>query len=167
MSEPDKHPGGRPTKYKPEFAAQAEKLCQLGATDADLASFFGVTNVTVWRWQAEYPEFCNAIKAGKAPADDRVERSLFHKAVGYSFNSEKVFQHQGEIVRAKTIEHVPPDTTAMIFWLKNRRPAEWRDKHEVEHTHRLADLSDDELIRIAAGSGAGTPAQTSGKAVAH
>ena len=56
---------------------------------------------------------------------------MFHKAVGYSFDSEKVFQFQGEVVRAKTREHVPPDTTAMIFWLKNRRPHDWREKMDV------------------------------------
>ena len=71
------------------------------------------------------------LKSGKEVADNRVERSLYNRAVGYTFDSEKVFQHQGEIVRAKTVEHVPPDTTAGIFWLKNRKPAEWRDK--IEH----------------------------------
>jgi hypothetical protein len=59
-----------------------------------------------------------------------VVSSLYHKAVGYTFESEKIFQHQGEIIRAPVREHVAPDTTAAIFWLKNRRPADWRDKQE-------------------------------------
>ena len=122
---------GRPTSYKPEYAKQAEKLCILGATDDDLADFFGVSDRTITRWQIKHQEFCRSLKVGKAESDDRVERSLFHKAVGYSFDSEKVFQFQGEVVRAKTREHVPPDTTAMIFWLKNRRPHDWREKMDV------------------------------------
>lgn len=125
---------GRPSGYKPAFAKQAEQLCKLGATDAELASFFEVTDRTIYRWQAQFPEFCQALKAGKESADERVERSLYHRAVGYSFQSEKVFQFQGSIVRAETVEHVPPDTTACIFWLKNRRSQDWRDVHRHEHS---------------------------------
>lgn len=125
---------GRPPKYNADFAEQAAKLCNLGATDEDLADFFGVSVRTVIRWKSEHEEFCQALKAGKEAADDRVERSLYQRAVGYSFDSEKVFNHRGEIVRAKTREHCPPDTTAAIFWLKNRRPDLWRDKQHHELT---------------------------------
>jgi hypothetical protein len=130
----EKSRGGRPSSYKPEYAKEAEKLCALGATDIDLADFFGVSDRTIYRWAAEHDEFCQALKAGKAVADERVERSLYHKAVGYTFDSEKVFQHQGVIVRTKTREHTPPDTTAAIFWLKNRKSGEWRDVSRTEHT---------------------------------
>jgi len=140
----------RPESYKPEFAEQAKKLCQLGATDIGLADFFEVSDRTIYRWQVKYPEFCQALKAGKESADDRVERSLYHKATVYTYESEKVFQHQGEIIRAPVREHVPPDTTAMIFWLKNRRPEAWRDKSEVLHRHSVDQMSDDDLARIAA-----------------
>jgi hypothetical protein len=126
-------PAGRPSGYKLEYAEQARKLCELGATDVELADFFEVSDRTIYRWAAKHEEFCQALKAGKMLADERVERSLYHKAVGYTYDSEKVFQYQGEIVRAKTREHVPPDTTAGIFWLKNRKPAEWREKSVVEH----------------------------------
>ena len=91
-----------------------------------------MTAVTIWRWRSRYPDFCNALKVGKHPADDRVEASLYHRAVGYTFNSEKVFQFQGEIIRAPIVEHVPPDVGAASLWLKNRRPAEWRDKQDVQ-----------------------------------
>lgn len=125
---------GAPTLYKAEYAEQARKLCELGATDADLASFFSVHIASIHRWSAKYPEFCEARKIGKDACDERVERSLYHRAVGYTFESEKVFQFQGAIVRAPTKEHVPPDTTAAIFWLKNRRPDAWRDRREHELT---------------------------------
>jgi len=124
-------PGGRPTAFKPEYVEQAQKLCKLGATDAELSDFFKVSIVTIWSWQRRYPEFLNALKMGKEEADNRVVRSLYHKAIGYTFDSEKVFQFQGAIVRTETREHVPPDTTAGIFWLKNRRPTEWREKAET------------------------------------
>lgn len=134
-------PAGRPTDYKPEYAEQAAKLCALGATDVDLADFFGVSDRTIYRWQAKHEEFCQALKAGKDAADERVERSLYHKAVGYSFDAVKIFQHQGEIIRAEYREHVPPSDTAAIFWLKNRRKDEWRDKQEMEHS-AVGDFAD-------------------------
>lgn len=128
----DETKAGRPTEYKPEYAAQVQKLCQLGATDEEVANFFEVSARTIYRWAARHDEFCQALKAGKEIPDERVARSLYHKAVGYTFDSEKVFQFQGEIVRAPIKEHVPPDTTAMIFWLKNRRKDEWRDRIDHE-----------------------------------
>lgn len=124
----------RPSKFKPEFVEQAEKLCKLGATDIEVADFFDVNVATLNRWKSEHPEFCASIKAGKAPADERVERSLFARATGYSFDAVKIFNNQGVIVEAPYREHVAPDTTACIFWLKNRKPAEWRDKQDVEHS---------------------------------
>lgn len=128
---------GRPSSFKPEFADHARKLCELAATDEEIAAFFDVSARTIYRWQVNHPEFCHALKVGKAAADDRVERSLFHRAVGYTFEGEKVFQHKGEIVRATVTEHVPPDTTAIIFWLKNRRREDWRDVQDHKHSGHL------------------------------
>ena len=121
----------------------------LGATDAEMADFFDVAISTFYRWKNEFPEFSEALKTAKASADERVERSLYHRAVGYTFDSEKVFQFQGEVVRAKTKEHVPPDTTAAIFWLKNRRSKEWRDvrQHEVGRPGDFSELDDDALLK--------------------
>jgi Homeodomain-like domain len=130
---------GRPSKYEPQFAEQAKKLCELGATDADIAAFFGVSDRTIYRWQAAFPEFCQALKAGKAPADERVERSLYHRAVGYSHDAVKIMMPAGfdEPVYAHYREHVPPDTVAAIFWLKNRRPDLWRDRHDMDLGNKL------------------------------
>lgn len=119
---------GRPSKYKPEFAKAAEKLCHLGATERDVAEAFDVNIATITRWKVSYPDFCASLKVGRAPADDRVEQSLYRRATGYSFDSEKIFHYQGQVVRTNCVEHVPPDTTACIFWLKNRRPEQWRDR---------------------------------------
>jgi hypothetical protein len=101
MTDKPKHPGGRPTSYRPEYAEQARKLCELGATDYELADFFDVDVVTVHRWRHTHDEFCNAVISGKNFADERVQRSLYQRAVGYTFESQKVFQYQGEIVTGK------------------------------------------------------------------
>lgn len=124
---------GRPSKYEPAFAKQAAKLCELGATDIELADFFEVNTTTIYEWRNQFEEFSKAVIAGKEAADARVERAFFNRAVGYTFESEKVFQHQGEIIRAPTREHVPPDAGAALNWLKNRKPDKWRDK--VDHAH--------------------------------
>lgn len=154
---------GRPTDFKTEFCQQAREQCENGATDEELADFFGVSVRTIYRWKAVHPDFCQALKSGKDVADERVERSLYAKAVGYTFDSEKVFQFQGHIVRAPVKEHVPPDTTAAIFWLKNRRGEQWRDKSEVHHKHSVESMTDADLEHIAASGRNGTaeaPANT-------
>jgi hypothetical protein len=119
--------GGRPSSYRPEFAHFARGLCWRGATDCDLAEAFDVTTVTIWRWRAKHEQFCNAVKAGKDAFDDRVERSLAQRAIGYSYHVEKVFHFQGRKMRATTVAHLPPDPVAAKFWLCNRRPDKWRD----------------------------------------
>lgn len=121
---------GRPSKYRPELDEQAEKLCRLGATDKEIAAFFGVRESTLNNWKLKHPSFVESLKRGKDEVDALVEQSLFRRAMGYSHQSEKVFQYQGAIVRAKTVEHYAPDTTACIFWLKNRQPESWRDRRE-------------------------------------
>ena len=125
---------GRPSKFKAEYIEQARKLCAKGFTDFELSQFFGIHRSTLYVWQSESDEFANAMQAGKEIADNRVERSLFEKAVGYSFPAERIFSDKGTIVRAEYIEHVPPSDVAGMFWLKNRKKDQWRDKQEFEHT---------------------------------
>lgn len=128
--------GGRPPKYQKAFARQAAKLAELGATDQELADFFEVDVRTIYRWKHDYPEFCQSLKVGKDIADERVERSLYQKAIGYEQDEVKIFMpaNAASPVYAPFRAKVAPDTTAAIFWLKNRRKADWRDKHEVEHS---------------------------------
>ena len=124
--------GGRPSSFKPEYVEQAKKLCQLGATDLDLADFFGVAEKTIRNWRAARPDFLEAMRLGKGEADQRVEKSLYHRAVGYSYDAVKIFCNKhGEVTEVPYREHVPPDTVACIFWLKNRQPEAWRDRADV------------------------------------
>lgn len=128
----------RPSKYKPEFVQQAEKLCRLGATDVEIADFFKVDVRTLYRWKGENEEFCQALKAGKDVSDERVERSLFSRAIGYEHDEVDIRVVGGEIIQTPIRKFYPPDTTAAIFWLKNRRPDEWRDKTEHQHSGHVA-----------------------------
>jgi hypothetical protein len=122
---------GRPTSYKPEYAAEAQALTEAGATNVELAQYFEVSISTIWQWQIRNPDFSSALKRGKDVADERVERSLFERATGYSHPELDIRVIDGQIVKTEVIKHYPPDTTAAIFWLKNRRG--WRDK--VDHNH--------------------------------
>jgi hypothetical protein len=127
----------RPSKYKEEFAQQAAKLCKLGATDAQLADFFEVAVSTVALWKVQHKEFSDAIKVPKAEADERVEQSLYRRALGYEHDEVDIRVVGGEIMKTPIRKYYPPDTTAAIFWLKNRKPTDWRDKQEMEHTGRI------------------------------
>lgn len=135
---------GRPSDFKPEFVEQALKLCKLGATDREVAEFFETDPRTLRRWKVAHADLAAAMAAGKTEADERVVASLYQRALGYN---------DGE-------KHIPADVVACIFWLKNRRPDEWRDVKAVDHSgtinHKhVSDLPDEALERIAAGSGAG------------
>ena len=130
---------GRPSKYREEFAGQATKFCKLGATDAELAEFFEVEVSTIDNWKKQYPEFLGALKAGKAIADIEVAEKLHSRATGYSWVEEQAikvktgrYEEKVEVVEVR--REVPPDTTACIFWLKNRRRQHWRGKQDHELT---------------------------------
>jgi hypothetical protein len=128
--------GGRPTKFKREFAEQASKLAELGATDQELADFFEVEVRTLYRWKHDHDEFCQALKTGKEIADERVERSLYQRAIGYEQDEVKIFMpaNAAAPVHAPFRAKIAPDVTAAIFWLKNRRSQDWRDKQDIEHS---------------------------------
>ncbi len=117
---------GQPTLYKAIYAEQAAKLATLGLTDVEIADFFKVSVRTVHRWKGAHPEFCHALKAGKDVADDRVERSLYARAVGYEHDEVDIRVVDHQIVQTVVRKFYPPETTACIFWLKNRRNQEWR-----------------------------------------
>jgi len=123
----------RPSKYRPEFVEQARKLCRLGATDQELADFFEVALSTLNLWKVQHPEFSESLKLGKEVADERVANALYQRAMGYSHPDVDIRVVDGAIVETPLIKHYAPDTTAAIFWLKNRRPDEWRDRQEVAH----------------------------------
>ncbi|USE79494.1 helix-turn-helix domain-containing protein [Cupriavidus gilardii] len=122
----------RPSSYREEYAEQARKLCLLGATDKEMADFFGVSEQTLNAWKNAHPEFLEALKKGKAQADADVADRLYQRAMGYSHPAVKIMVVGGEVKQEPYTEHYPPDTTAAIFWLKNRARTKWRDKVDQE-----------------------------------
>lgn len=136
---------GRPTSYKEEYAELAFNYCLLGATDIDLAKYFGVSEKTINTWKAKQPEFLQSLKAGKDEADAKVAQSLYHRATGYSHQETKIATHEGMITDSKEFtKHYAPDPTSAIFWLKNRQSGKWRDKQEL--VVEVEDASIDKLV---------------------
>lgn len=123
----------RRSKYDPKVCAVVRNYARLGATDAQIAEFLGVAPSTLYLWRLAHEDFAAALAEGKVSADDQVERSLFQRATGYRHIAFKMFQHEGKVVTKRYVEHYPPDTVACIFWLKNRRKEQWRDKVDHEH----------------------------------
>lgn len=147
---------GRPSAYHDSYPKQAQKLSELGATDQEIADFFEVDVRTIYRWKHVHDEFCQALKTGKEVADERVERSLYQRAIGYEQDEVKIFMPASAEapVYAPFRAKIAPDVTAAIFWLKNRRREAWRDKQEVEHSGEVTNRI--ELVPVEAnGNGTG------------
>lgn len=125
---------GRPTKYRADFAEQAHRLCLLGATDADMALFFGVNEDSINAWKKRHKAFSVSVKEGKELADATVAKKLFERATGYEHGDVDLKMYEGEIIVTEIVKHYPPDTKAAIFWLKNRQKDKWRDRQELDHT---------------------------------
>ncbi|MDH7976061.1 helix-turn-helix domain-containing protein [Sphingomonas sp. AR_OL41] len=118
---------GRPTSYAPSFAGIAERLCRNGATDPEVAEILGICVRTLYRWRNEHEAFALALRAGKELADDRVERALYQRAVGYTATAQKVVTRRGhdEPVVVSYEVHIPADVRAALHWLAVRRPTPW------------------------------------------
>lgn len=149
---------GRPTDFKDAYVDQAFKLCLLGATDEEMADFFGVATSTLYLWKSDITEFSEAIKRGKITADAEVANSLFKRATGYEYR-ETTFEkigpgedkvevgeegmesiEQDNFKKKVVVKEMAPDVAAQNIWLKNRRgkvkegALKWADKHETGFT---------------------------------
>jgi hypothetical protein len=130
---PAKRKVGRPTNFRPIYIDQAYKMTLLGYKDAELAQFFEVSEQTIYTWKDKHPEFVEAIKKGKDIADATIVRRLWDRANGVKVQTQKVVSGGMMGPMAVDVEETyPPETAAMIFWLKNRQPKLWRDKQEVD-----------------------------------
>lgn len=139
--------------FREEYIQIVENYALLGATDAEMADFFGVSEQTLNTWKKKYPEFLDSLKKGKSIADANVASKLYNRAIGYDAKAIKFATNEGKITdKVEYVEHYPPDTTAAIFWLKNRQPEKWRDRKEVEVNNKLGDdlesMTDAELEAI-------------------
>lgn len=133
---------GQPTKYDPDIHPEYVKALAIeGLTNEEIAKKIGVALSTLQGWINKYPEFLEAIKEGKEPANAKVEMALYKKALGFEVTETRALVvGTGEYAQVEYVEetrYIPPDNTACIFWLKNRRPDKWRDKQEVEHSGNI------------------------------
>lgn len=102
-----------------------------GLTDEQIAENIGINVCTLYDWKNKYPNIAEALKDGKDVADRQVENALFKSALGYTFDEVTKELKDDELVVTKVVhKEVQPNTTAQIFWLKNRKRAEWRDRVE-------------------------------------
>ena len=138
---------GRPSSYRPAFAEITRRMVGAGATEAEIGARLDCSVMTLWRWRGEHPEFAEAFKLAKEAAADRVVGAMFHRAVGYTYPSEKIVVVDKKVERVPIKEHVPPDVTAGQFLLTNLRPTEWRNRQQVEMgaPGEFDRLGDDEL----------------------
>ena len=143
---------GRGRKGKYADWLTADSLTRLtgwardGLTDDQIAAKIGINRATLYDWYNRHPDIHNAVKRGKEPVDTQVENALLKRALGYDYEETvtevedlgggKTKKHVRKVTR-----HVAPDTTAQIFWLKNRKPKQWRDKLEATVDIDTEDLS--------------------------
>jgi hypothetical protein len=131
----------RPSKYDPSVTpVLARALAREGYTDEEISGRLEppVSVATLNRWKVEHPEFRESLNEGKATVDARVEESLLRRALGFTGTETRLEAKADESGRPlrggrviKTTKEVPPDVTACIYWLKNRKPRSWRDRHDV------------------------------------
>jgi len=140
------------TSYTPAFAGVAERLCRNGATDMEIAEILGICVRTLYRWRGEHAAFAAACRAGKALADDRVERALYQRAVGYTARAEKVVTRRGHArpVVVSYEVHVPADVRAAKFWLAVRRPDIWAQGAAAEPKVDIAAIIAERRAYVAA-----------------
>lgn len=129
---------------EPDGLTRLEGWARDGLTDEQIAHNMGIAVGTLYEWKKGRPKICEALKRGKEVVDIEVENALLKRALGYEYTEKRIEKSEkdGEKI-VQTVKHVPPDTTAQIFWLKNRRPAQWRDKPENINTDAGVKIVDD------------------------
>lgn len=140
---------GVPSAFNEKLKIIAVNLAKEGKTLTEIAKIFKISRTTLYIWLGKHEDFEKELREASNMADELVEASLFRRSQGYSHPEEKLFQYEGQVVRAKTIKHHPPDVTACIFWLKNRQPERWREKHDVELLGKLKTESSLEATAVA------------------
>jgi hypothetical protein len=140
---------GRPTKFHPDMCEEAHNYCLLGATNDELADFFGVSPSTIDNWIAGHADFQAAVKSGRIVADAKVARGLYVRAVGYERKVEREVILGGELKPVTSTVHYPPNVQACIFWLRNRRRRTWSDPGRDAPADPSAEVDDIALLDAA------------------
>lgn len=151
---------GRKGKFQewltPDGLTVIEGWARDGLTDEQTAHNMGISYTTLKDWINKFPAISTALKKGKAPVDLQVENALLKRALGYEYEEtitemEEVSGGKPKKHIRKVTKHMPPDTTAQIFWLKNRRPDRWRDK--IENVQTVGNELLESLMRLERSAG--------------
>lgn len=160
-----KNKGGRKSKYQTHVEPklfEVECWARDGLIDEQIAKNLGVAYSTFRTYINKFPALSAALKKGKEVIDYEVENALLKRALGYNYKEvtqERVFNEElgmFDLMTTKVVKkEVVPDTTAQIFWLKNRKPIEWRDRQDVNHSgsmdirQQFEEMTDEELSKMA------------------
>lgn len=155
-------PAGAKGKYEkwlePDGLLCLEAWARDGLTDQQIADKMNIHVATLYEYKKGFSEIDEALKRGKEPVDIEVENALLKKAKGFKetikkpmklktvyYNNGKRDKEEETVQMVEEEVYIPPDTTAQIFWLKNRKSDQWRDKREIENTSNAEQL---EALRI-------------------
>lgn len=140
------------TKYYTHVEPKLELIecwARDGLTDEQISKNLGIAYSTFKEYKKTYSDLSAALKKGKEIIDYQVENALLKRALGYEYE-EITYEHGEETKRV--VKQVAPDTTAQIFWLKNRKPLQWRDKRDIEHSGNInnpySELTTEELKKL-------------------
>lgn len=113
---------------------EVEGWARDGLTDEQIAKNLGISKASLENYKNQYLDFLDTLKRGKEVVDREVENALLKNALGYETEEiTEEYDAKGRLISSKRIKKkVAPNTTAQIFWLKNRKPADWRDKKDVD-----------------------------------
>jgi hypothetical protein len=117
--------------FLPDHLDQVRAIAMRGIKEEQMCEIFDIGRRQMGLWKAQYPLFKEALEAGYTDADAAVLGALYQSAIGYTHDEEKIFQWDGEIVRAETVKHYKPDTAAIKLWLTNRQKEHWKDRHHT------------------------------------
>lgn len=129
----------------PEGLLKIEGWARDGLTDEQIATNMGIAVSTLNNWKNDHVEILETLKKGKEVVDRQVENALLKRALGYSYDE---ITREGGVETKRVTKEVIPDTTAQIFWLKNRRPDLWRDKQQIEHSGEISNKLADVMAQI-------------------
>lgn len=118
-------------QWSDRFVEMAFPLAKTGLIDKQIADVFRISVRTLRLWKKKHPDFASALKNGKQFADESVVDALFKRATGYSHPETHISVYQGRVIKTAMTKNYAPDTTACIFWLKNRQPNDWKDRNET------------------------------------
>lgn len=118
----------------PEGLLKIEGWARDGLVDEQIAYNIGITAKTLYEWKNKYSEICESLKKGKEVVDRQVENALLKRALGYSYDETT---KEGGVITKVVTKEVVPDTTAQIFWLKNRKREQWSDRQSIELTQPI------------------------------